>query len=415
MSISSNRTRRYGFISILGLIISIVFLARANYRYAVQNSGSNDFLIHWLGTKSFITEGISPYSNEVAVKTQRLVYGHSAQEGENELRFLSPFYSEFLFAPFALIADSTLARAVWMTFSEMAIVFMAILSLRLTVWQPGRWLLPIFLIFSLLWFHGLQAVINGNVVVVVALLIVAALLAVRENRDILAGIFLALATIKPQLMIFPLVCIFIWAASRKRWGLIGWTCGSVLALIILGMAFLPNWVIQNILAVIKFPDYNPFLSFGEAFQVWWPGIATQLKWGLAIFLAIVLIVEWWSVWGKGFPHFLWTLCLTLTISQWIGIATDPANFILLFLPMALVFSVWRERWGKSGDWVVLIALATVFMGLWALFIKSVGNSDQLTPDSIMFLPMPLFTLFGLYWIRWWVLRPTRHILDSSNP
>jgi hypothetical protein len=415
MSISSKRTTRNGFLSIVGLIIFVAILGRANYRFAVQNPGGNDFLVHWLGTRSFITEGISPYSDEVALRIQMLVYGHPAQGGEHELRVVYPFYSQLIFAPFALIADYTLARTVWMTFSEIVIVFTAGLSMRLTRWQPNRWLLPIFLIFSLLWYHGLRAVINGNAVVVVTLLVVAALMAIREKRDMLAGILLALATVKPHLVVFPIVFIFIWAVSQKRRGLIGWTCASVAALAILGMAFLPNWMLQNILEILKFPNYNPALTFGEAFQEWWPGIGTQLKWGLAIFLSAVLIIEWWSAWGKGFPHFLWTLCLTLTVSQWIGIATDPGNFILLFLPMVLIFSVWRERWGKGGDWIVLTVLVVLFVGLWAIFLNTVEYGNQPIQHPIMFLPMPLFTLLGLYWIRWWVLRPTRHILDSSNP
>jgi hypothetical protein len=83
--------------------------------------------------------------------------------------------------------------------------------------------------------------------------------------------------------------------------------------------------------------------------------------------------------------------------------------------MVLIFSVWRERWGKAGDWIVLLALLVVFVGLWALFLNTVQYGDQPQQHSIMFLPMPLFVLVGLYWIRWWVLRPTRHILDTSTP
>ena len=78
MSISSKRTTRNGFLSIVGLIIFVAILGRANYRFAVQNPGGNDFLVHWLGTRSFITEGISPYSDEVALRIQMLVYGHPA-------------------------------------------------------------------------------------------------------------------------------------------------------------------------------------------------------------------------------------------------------------------------------------------------------------------------------------------------
>ncbi len=29
----------------------------------------------------------------------------------------------------------------------------------------------------------------------------------------------------------------------------------------------------------------------------------------------------------------------------------------------------------------------------------------------MFFPLPVFLLVGLYWVRWWVLRPEQPLLD----
>jgi hypothetical protein len=30
---------------------------------------------------------------------------------------------------------------------------------------------------------------------------------------------------------------------------------------------------------------------------------------------------------------------------------------------------------------------------------------------MMFFPLPVFLLVGLYWVRWWVLRPEKPLLD----
>jgi len=414
VSTASMRNSRTYIFSIIALLVSIAILTRINYRFALQNPGGTDFLVHWVGTRSFIIEGISPYSDEAALRIQEITYGRPAQAGEHQHRVVYPFYSQLIFAPFAFIPDFATARAVWMTFSEIAVIAIAFLSMRLTGWRPKIWLLPVYFIFCLLWYHGLRPLINGNAVIVVALLLVAALIAIRDRRDISAGIFLGLATFKPHLVIIPIIFVLLWAISHRRWSLFGWTIGSTIILIILGMAFIPNWLAQNIWEIIKFPDYNPVLTFGNAFQEWWPGIGTQLKWGLTIFLTVTLIVEWWLTRGKGFPQFLWTFCLTLAVSQWIGIATDPGNFILLLLPLVLIFSVWGERWAKGGDWIILSAMLIIFVGLWYLFLKTVEYGYQPQQNPIMFLPMPLLILAGLYWIRWWVLRTTRHILDSTR-
>ncbi len=385
----------------------------ANYQFVQDNPGGNDFLVHWVGSRSYIFKGQSPYSDETALEIQTMVYGGPAEEGEHELRVVYPLYSEVLFAPFAMIGNYLLARAVWMTFLEIATLAIAVLSMGMTSWKPKPWMIGIILVFSLFWYHGLRALINGNAVVVVTLLILWALWAIRKEQDAVAGFALAFATIKPQLVILIILFVFVWAYSHRRWTLISWTIGWVLFLVLLGLFFIPSWPLQNAREIMRFSEYNPPLSLGKAFEEWWPGIGTQLKWGLAIVLVAVLGIEWRALWGKDFNHFMWTACLTLAAGQWVGIATDPGNFVILFIPMILIFSIIKERWQRAGDRIVLGVMIVLFVGLWAIFLNTVEYGNQAQQSSIMFVPMPLFSLVGLYWARWWIIRPTRLILASK--
>ena len=86
------------FIFLIIIIIGLFFFA--NLEYTRSNPGGNDFLVHWVGTKTFVQEEISPYSDDVALEIQNLVYGRPARNGEHELRVAYPFYSIFLFLPF---------------------------------------------------------------------------------------------------------------------------------------------------------------------------------------------------------------------------------------------------------------------------------------------------------------------------
>jgi hypothetical protein len=414
MSIDQKTSSRFWYLSLLALIVMIVVVTWVNYRFSLQNPGGNDFLVHWVGTRSFIMDGISPYSEATALKIQTMAYGRPADFDDHELRVAYPFYSEIFYAPFSLIPNFTLARAFWMTFLELVIFALAIVSFRLVGWQPSFWLLPVYLIFSLFWYHGLRVLINGNAVALVTFLILPVMISIRNKSDVAAGVLLAFATIKPHLVVLLILFIILWAISHQRWVLIGWIFGGLITLIILGMAFIPDWLLQNVWEIMRFPDYNPPITIGSAFETWWPGIGTQLKWGLTIILLILIIFEWRVAWGKGFNHFLWTACLTIAISQWIGIATDPGNFIILFLPLVLIFSIIKERWTKGGDWIILAILTFLFIGLWILFLNSVEMGDQPQQSAVMFVPMPLFVLVGLYWIRWWVIRPTRKIAGISS-
>lgn len=406
---------RFWYIPLMAVLITLGALTWANYRFAENNPGGNDFLVHWVGTRAFIFKGQSPYSEETAEEIQTMVYGRKTQEGEHELRVVYPFYSEILFAPFAMVGNYTLARALWMSVLEIAILVIGITSIKLAGWRVKFWLIPIYLVFALVWYHGTRALINGNAVVIVTLFIVGALMAIRKDQDVLAGLLLAFATIKPHLVVLLLLFILVWAYSHRRWTLIGWTFGWVFFLFLIGVMFMPDWLMQNIWEILRFPDYNPALSIGSAFETWWPGIGTQLKWGLTIFLVLLLVFEWGRGWRKGFNYFLWTACLTLAVSQWVGIATDPGNFIILFFPMVLIFSVIKERWGMVGDWIVLGVMILLLVGLWWLFLYTVTYGDQPQQHSVMFVPMPLFVLVGLYWIRWWVIRSTREISSTTPP
>ena len=126
---------RWILVIVVGLLLFGV-LTWSNYQYASTNPGGNDFLVHWVGTRTLITEGISPYSEETALRIQTMAYGRPAQAGEHELRVAYPLYSVLMFLPFALFKDYILARALWMTVLEIALVLLSVVSVRLVDWKP---------------------------------------------------------------------------------------------------------------------------------------------------------------------------------------------------------------------------------------------------------------------------------------
>jgi len=413
LSISARFSSRFWYFSIIGILVALVVtLTFANYRFAERNPGGHDFRMHYLSTRAFVMEEISPYSPATSREIQLNIYGRPVHAGEDLYRVDYPFYAEILYVPFALVENYILARALWMTFLEISLVAIAILSMQVTKWRPGLWLIPVYFLFSLFWYHGFLPLINGNSIIVVTLLMITAILAIRDQHDIVAGILLACTTIQPLVSLMLILFVLLWGISQRRWALIGWLFGWLLILILLGMLFIPDWVLQNFWSILRQPNLTPPLSAGATFEIWWPGIGTQLRWGTTLFLVGITLFEWWTSWGKGFERFLWTACLTLVVSQWIGIAADPENYIVLFLPVVIVFSIIKERWGKIGDWLALASMLLVFLGLWAIFLNNSEYRNQIQPDLIMLVPLPIFVLSGLYWARWWILRPTRRIIEQ---
>ncbi len=396
----------------VALIAVAVLLTVGNYRYASLNPGGNDFLVHWMGTRSFITEGISPYSDEVALRIQDMVYGRPAQAGEHELRVAYPLYSIVLFLPFALIKEFTMARAVWMTVLEISLVAICFLSLRLTRWKPTPLIVMLLLLFSLFWYHGLRALILGNAVILVTLMVVGALLAIRAEADELAGVLLGFATIKPQVVVVLLIFVILWAFNKRRWKIIFWLVGTVALLSAASMLLLPDWIMQNLREVLRYPGYNPPGTPAAVFSLYMPGVGERIGQGVSIFLGVVLLVEWWLSTRGDFRAFLWAACLTLAASQWIGIQTDPGNFIILYPAVVLVLAMWDERWHRQGSVLIIGTLVVLFAGIWLVFIRTLERSYQPIQSPLLFFPLPLFAFISLYSVRWWAVKPLKTWMTS---
>ena len=400
---------RFWYLSAILIIGVLVLVTWANYDFAQQNTGGNDFLVHWVGTRAIFVDGLSPYSDAVAERIQTLAYGRPALPGEHELRVAYPMYSALVFLPFALISDYELARALWMTTLEAALIGLAFLSLKLTRWKMSIWLLPFFLIFSIFWYHSMRPLINGNAVILVALALVAAFAALKTGKDELAGVLLAFSTIKPHLVILPIIFFLIWTISFGRWRTLGWMLISLVLLSISAALFVPDWPLQNLREILAYSSYNPPGTPGAAFETWLPAAGRRLGWALSALMGLILVTEWVFVRRRELRWFLWTGCLTLVISQWIGIQTDPGNFILLFFPLVLVISMWVERWGRAGSVLTAITLFLLFIVPWVIFLQTVTYGNQPLQHPIMFFPLPLFLLITLYWVRWWAIKP-RHLL-----
>jgi hypothetical protein len=136
-----------------------------NLRFVAQDVGLNDFLPGWAGTRWFMVRGWSPYSAETTDGIQQLVYGRSARPSEDQGYFLYPLYSSFIYAPFSLIGDYTLARGLWMTVLEFSLFAILLASLSLSGWRPPLWLAVFILLFVFVWYHSVIALLDSHMLI----------------------------------------------------------------------------------------------------------------------------------------------------------------------------------------------------------------------------------------------------------
>ncbi len=390
----------------LGLAAGVlVGLSIANYRLAVQAPGGNDFLARWVGANQWLVHGRNPYSPQVSLEAQMLIYGRPAerQAGEDVAHFAYPLFSMLFFAPFGLI-PYPLARSLWMTLLEIGLPVLAVLSIQLCGWKPSPWIQRLLILFSVLWYHGFRAVILGQFAVIEALLMIGALLAIQRRQDAVGGVLLGLSLSKPQMAALLIPFVFLWAISTRRTLILTWGVGTIVLLLAGSLALIPSWPIEWARQILDYTSYTavgPPISILAGLVPSGAGPITGVLTGLGL---IYLAFLWQRALGKEDRWFQWTAAVTIAMTNLIALRTATTNYVVMLPALALVFTVWNERWGSGANGPILIVMLGLFVGLWALFLVTVeGNQEH----PALYLPVPLFALAGLWWSRWWVMRKLR--------
>ncbi|MCX6054426.1 MAG: hypothetical protein NTZ74_05840 [Chloroflexi bacterium] len=386
----------------------------ANFQFSKNNPGGKDFLVHWTGTRMFLLKGISPYSDQTALEIQTSVYGRPAIQGEHELRVATPLYSIILFVPFAIINDFTLARSLWMTLLEFSIVGIVYLSAQLQLSKMKNRTVVVYSLFGIFFYHGIRPLINGNPVIIITLLILCAIVAIYKGNDEIAGLMMALSTINLQNVILVLVFILIWALIKKRLKILSWFFGSMALLVGLSVVLLPDWIQQNYREIVRYSSYNLPGSPGAVMVTWWGDIGSRISIGLTVLLTVLLIFDWWQIKIMRSKQFVWTAMVTLSLSQWIGIQTDPENFILLYPGLFLGLHLLWERWNDRAVGLIFTILAVLFIGVWVLFLSTINYEYQPVQNAVMFFPFPFVVIALLYWSGWWVKNSNKINLGTDN-
>jgi hypothetical protein len=89
------------------------------------------------------------------------------------------------------------------------------------------------------------------------------------------------------------------------------------------------------------------------------------------------------------------------------------HLIVLVIPLALVFAVVHDRWRRYGNSLTFLLILVIFTVPWLLYFLPFTHSYKFASE-LTFLFLPLSTLIGLYWIRWWAIRPPRIHSDLAR-
>ncbi len=171
-----------------------------------------------------------------------------------------------------------------------------------------------------------------------------------------------------------------------------WFFVTLLLLVLSAMLLIPDWLVQNFMEILRYPGYNPAINLQSALVEVLPGFGARLGWAISGVLALLLLIEWGIAARSNFRGLLWAAMITLLATQWIGIPTDPGNFIILFPAIVLIFESWERRWRNAGKFFVILCLILCLSLFGSFSSKHCSPAINLNKARSCFFPFSCFSV-----------------------
>jgi hypothetical protein len=309
----------------------------------------SDLYPRWLGARELLLHGRDPYTPEFTREIQTGYYGRPLDPdrpgGRNyQQGFYYPVYVAFFLAPTIHLPFEVVRKGFFWVLLCLALITVPlwprVLHLSVPLWVTAT--LVVLTIGSLPFIEGL--LLQQITLFVVPVLVVAMALLVAD-RPIPAGILLALATIKPQLVCWLLFWLTIWTLAdwRRRYR---WTVSFLLTMVILCAAsegYLPHWIQRFWQAIREYRSYTGEMSATDEL--------VGALWGRALEVSAiaVLTVACWRErrQAANSDAFAFTLSLVLAITILVVPSYGLYNQVLLIPALLIMLKDRQTIWQRS--------------------------------------------------------------------
>ena len=397
---------------VLGVLVLLAALLTLNIYLARSLQGGEWLFLRWSGVRAFMFEHLEPYGSTIAQRVQMLVYGHEAFLSDYPYVLNDPFYIVLLYTPLAwFFSDFAVARGVWLLLSQVALVGIVWLSLNLIEWKPPAWMVISLVGFGLFSCFSIDSLLSSSSTIFLILLYLCILTALRSFYDELAGVLLFLVAYQWEVGALFFLFILIFVIANRRWSVLA---GLGMTLIVLGIvAFISNsgWVVAYIRAVLFDWNRGASYSFPATLLNVFPVISNSVGRWVTVLFGIMFLFEAISSVDSHSRRVIWVAFLTLVVNPIMGFAIFPSNHIVLLPAFVLVLALVWERWEKRRVLISGLLLIVVPSFSFSLYYQAQTSTMYLYTDLLRLLP-PILATIGLYWMRWWAVRPPRIWADQ---
>jgi hypothetical protein len=417
MSFSEFQKSRKSFSSrdvqfIVIVFVGLLLLFAGNLFLANLLPPSGEFLLLRESGRAFLFDKLDPYSASVPMQVQEKVYQRAAKDGEEPYILDVPFHLLMPYFPFAL-GNEMLARGIFFFLLEIALFFIVFFGIRLAGWEPARLHLVLFFVVSLLNFYSVNSFLNGTPTIFLSLTYAGIIFLLQNYQDELAGALLVFTCIQWEIGGAFFLLIMFYVFRSRRWQVLVGFVMVAFVLMLISYLWYPGWMVPFLRAAYNNWNVDFGFSMRHIAQYMWPQQPVLIGWILTGITVIILGYEWNKVVDKDFRRLYWISCLTLSIAPFLGFRIELEQLVVLILPLGLILQVMTGRWERFGNGLMLAFLILYFAIPWLIFLQAVPRFGH-KAQEMLFLFLPALTVIGLYWIRWWVIRPPRTWADERG-
>jgi hypothetical protein len=309
----------------------------------------SDLYPRWLGARELLVHHRDPYTAEITREIQIGYYGRPLDPARpndpiDQQGFAYPIYVVLMLAPTVTLPFPIVHRIVFWLF-----VFLTTMSVPLWLgtlrWRLSRGATVTAILLALGCFPAIQGLRLQQLTVLVVALIAGSMYAITHRRFLLAGVLLAMASIKPQLVFLLILWLCIWLLGnwRERQRVLWSLVISMAVLVVAGEFLLPGWI-SEFRGAMK--DYYRYTGGGNSLlNGFLPPLLARIA--SLVLVGIVLFFAWRNRRaGEETSAFQWLLCFTLATTLVVIPMFAPYNQLLLLPGVMMALRARRELWRK---------------------------------------------------------------------
>jgi Glycosyltransferase family 87 len=401
----------------LGLLIPRALEARAAQGLGNGYAFGNDFYPIWLTSRQALMEQHDAYGAAMTRKIQIGLFGrplsaNNPQDPPIDYRtFAYPAYADLIFWPLATVPFATLRVLLAPLLVSLTVV--SILFWSGAVGWRGSLIQIIFaIILTLCSYPVLEGMFAEQPGLILGFFFAVAMFALHRGRLLLAGILMALTTIKPQMTALAILYLLLWSlCDWRRRGRFAITFLSTMGtLIAASLLVWPHWISAWVHVILGYHRYATPPLISELL-----GRSSVGPWLIVAFLIMAAILGWRNRPAEADSLDFWmTLSMLLAIS---AVAIMPGlavyDHVVLLPGIFLLVSRWRE-FDAAGPVFRMLRTAGVIVILWpwlaafALVVMSQFLSPERLYSTTLFamplrtaasLPFIVLALLALMWRR----------------